>query len=188
MEATAPRSGAKARIWPLVLTAAVLAVVVLGGYPLGDALSRPAGPPVDVAGVVRVQPLTGWETAGRFEEPPGARLTRGNGNLDFVALPFQGSAEDLAQEYVRQVLEPKADRLSVSSRVEPVTVGTGLPGVRIAYVGTFGRSQSPIEGEVTAVVSPSGAGIVFDAWSPHGLLRYVVDDMRTMIDRAEVAG
>jgi len=188
MDATAPRSGTRSRLWPLVLTAGVLAVVVLGGYPLGDALSRPAGPPVDVAGVVRVRPLTGWETAGRFDELPGARLTRGSGNLDVVALPFQGTADDLAREYVSQVLEPHADRLSVSSSVEPVTVGAGLPGARVAYVGTFGKSQSPIEGEVTAVVSPSGAGVVFDAWSPQGLLRYVVDDMRTMIDRAEVAG
>lgn len=186
MVATAEPSSGRARIWALVFTAVVLAVVVLGGYPLGRALSRPAGPPIDVAGVVRVQPLTGWEAAGRFEGPPGTRLTRGSGSLDVVALPFEGSAEDLAREYVRQVLEPQADRLSVSSRVEPVTVGAGLPGVRVAYVGTFGRSQSPIEGEVTAVVSPSGAGVVFDAWSPQGFLRYVVEDMRTMIDRAEV--
>jgi hypothetical protein len=187
MDATAAPPNRRLRPWPLVFTAVVLAVVVLGGYPLGDALSRPAGPPVDVAGIVRVQPLTGWEVADRYEEPPGARLTRGSGSLDFVVLPFSGSPEELAAEYVRQLLEPQADRLSVSSRVEPVTLGSGLPGVRVAYVGTFGRSQSPIEGEVTAAVSPSGVGVVFDAWSPQGLLRYVADDMRTMIDRAEVA-
>jgi hypothetical protein len=187
MDATATPAAGRRRLWPLGVTAVVLAVVVLGGYPLGDVLSRPAGPPVDVAGVVRVQPLTGWEVADRYEGPPGARLTRGSGSLDFVVLPFSGSSEELASEYVGEVLEPQADRLSVSSRVEPVTVGPGLPGVRVAYVGTFGRSRSPIEGEVTAAVSPSGVGVVFDAWSPQGLLRYVADDMRAMIDRAEVA-
>jgi len=172
---------------PTLVLAGVLVVTVLGGFAVGDLLTGPAGAPVSVADVVRVQPLSGWEPAGRFDDPPGARLTRGSGSLDFLAIGFQGGPADLANEYVKQVLEPNAERLSVSRNVEAVRLRSGLTGVRVRYVGLFGRAQTPIEGEVTAVVSPSGVGAVFDAWAPQGLLPYVLPDMRTMIERAEVA-
>lgn len=185
--AAAPAVTRRGRIVPTVVVALVVAGVVFGGYAVGGALSIPAGPPVEVAGVVRVQPLSGWEVTGRFEDPAGVRLTRGGGNLDVVAIPFSGDASQLVAEYVKAVLEPEASRLSVSSEAEPVRLTSGLEGVRIAYVGRFGKSQTPIEGEVTAVVSPSGVGVVFDAWGPSGVLRYIVGDARAMTDAAEVA-
>jgi FlaG/FlaF family flagellin (archaellin) len=181
-----PTARAKVRWLSTIVLAAVLGVVVFGGYVAAGALSQPAGPPVTVAGVVRVQPLSGWEVAGRFASPPGARLSRGSGNLDFAALPFNGSSLDLVREYVNQVLEPGAQQLSVSKEAEPVTLRSGLAGVRIRYIGSFGRAQSSIEGEVTAIVSPQGVGAIFDAWSPEGLLQYVIDDIDTMIDRAAI--
>ena len=182
---TAPTSGRE--LVATIALAGVIVVVVFGGYAVGRALSGPVGPPVDVAGAIRVEPLSGWEVAARFEDPPRVRLTRGGGNLDVVAVPYEGSALDLVGEYVGEVLEPEAHQLSVSREVESVTLASGLRGVRIAYVGSFGKAQAPIEGEVTAVVSPSGAGAVFDGWGPEGLLRYVVDDIRAMIELAEVA-
>lgn len=181
-----PPAPAKIRWLSTVVLAAVLGVVVFGGYIAAGALSQPVGPPVTVAGVVRVQPLSGWELAVRFGSPPGARLSRGSGNLDFAALPFNGSSLDLVREYVNQVLEPGAEQLSVSKEAEPVTLRSGLAGVRIRYIGLFGRAQASIEGEVTAIVSPAGVGAIFDAWSPERLLQYVIDDIHRMIDRAEV--
>jgi len=180
-----PRSGAA--LLPTVVVAVTIGAVVFGGYAVGGALSRPAGPPVGVAGAVAIQPLSGWEPAGRFDEPAGVRLTRGAGNLDVVAVPFTGDAEALVGEYVRTVLEPGAERLSVSRRVEHVRTASGLPGARIAYVGLFGRALTPIEGEITAIVSPSGVGVVTDGWGPEGVLRYIRGDVRAMTDAAEVA-
>jgi hypothetical protein len=173
------------RLWWALGVTALLAFVVLGGYVVGGALSQPAGPTVDVGGVVRLQPLSGWELAGRSGDR--VHLTRGSGSLEVVVGPFSGSAQDLAAEYVRRSLEPDADRLSVSSDTEPVRLASGLTGVRLTYVGRFGRSQTPIDGEVTAVVSPSGVGVVFDAWGPTGTLRYIADDARAMADAAQVA-
>jgi hypothetical protein len=181
-----PPAPAKIRWLSTIVLAAVLGVVVFGGYVAADALSQPAGPPVTVAGVVHVQPLSGWEVAGRFADPSGARLSRGSGNLDFAALPFNGSSLDLVREYVNQVLEPGAQQLSVSKQAEPVTLRSGLTGVRIRYIGLFGKAQVSIEGEVTAIVSTDGVGAIFDAWSSEGLLQYVIDDIDTMIDRAEI--
>lgn len=176
----------KVRWLPTLVLAVILGVVVFGGYLAAGALSQPAGLPVTVAGVIRVQPLSGWELAARFGNPPGARLSRGSGNLDFAALAFNGSALDLVREYVDQVLEPGAQQLSVSREAESVTLRTGLVGVRIRYIGLFGRAQSSIEGEVTAVVSPAGTGAIFDGWSSEALLQYVIDDIHRMIDRADV--
>lgn len=188
MDVPAPTARSVRRaLAPTLAVAATIAGVVFGGYVVSGAVSAPAGPPVEVAGAVRVQPRSGWEVAARFEDPPGIRLTRGSGNLDVVTVPFDGDAAALAAEYVSEVLEPEARRLSVSREAELVTLASGLPGVRIAYVGQFGRAAVPIEGEVTAVVSPSGVGVVFDGWSSEGGLRYVVEDVRDTIDTAEVA-
>jgi hypothetical protein len=187
MDASTAAPASRRALAATVAVAVVMALVVFGGYAIGGVLSTPVGAPVDVAGVVALEPLSGWEVAARFEDPPRVRLTRGGGNLDVVAVPWEGSALELADEYVKAALEPEAHRLSVSREAEPVTLASGLRAVRFAYVGSFGKAQVPIEGEVTAVVSPSGVGAVFDGWGPEGLLRYVVEDLRTMIELAEVA-
>lgn len=174
------------RILPVVAVVAVLAAVVFGGYVTAGALSEATGPPVDVGGVVRIHPLSGWELAGRFGDPPSVRLTRGSASLDVAAVSFSGTGEDLLREYVAQVLEPDAEQLSVG-RPEPVTLASGVRGATISYVGTFGDVQTPIEGEVTAVVSGSGVGVVFDGWTPFGLLQHALGDLRTMTESAEIA-
>jgi hypothetical protein len=164
----------------------VILAVVSGGYLVAGALSEPAGPPVDVADSVRVSPLSGWELAGRFTDPPRARLTRGSGNLDVAALPFDRADRDLLRLYVENALDANAEQLSVSD-VEVARLESGLVGARISYVGVFNGVQGSIEGQVTAFVSPSGTGVVFDGWAPSGLLEYVLDDIETMIARAVVA-
>jgi hypothetical protein len=174
------------RILPVLAVLVVLAAVVLGGYVTAAALSSPAGPPIDVGGVVRVRPLSGWEPARRSDDPPALRLTRGNATLDVRAFSFGGSADILLREYVDAVLEEQADQLSVS-RIEPVTLASGLPAARVSYVGTFPGVQTPIEGQVTAAVSDSGVGVVFDGWAPSGLLRYALEDLDAMSERAEIA-
>lgn len=170
-----------------IVVAAAIATVVFGGFVVGGALSRTVGAPVEVAGVIRVQPLSGWEVASRSGSPPRVRLTRGGGNLDIAEFPFQGSARELVAAYVREVLEPEAQHLSVSRETQTVTLGSGLVGVRLGYVGLFGRSPAPIEGEVTAVVSPNGVGAVFDGWGAEGVLRYMLDDAHVMIASAVIA-
>ncbi len=57
---------------------------------------------------------------------------------------------------------------------------------RFAYVGVIAETGTSVEGEVTVVVTPSGHGIVFNAWAPAGLLSFVRSDVRTMVAEAEV--
>jgi len=173
-------------VLPLVVVALVLLAVVFGGYVTEGALSSTTGGPVDVADLVLVRPTPGWQIAERFDDPPGVRLTRGSGNLDVAAGSFAGSAGDLMGEYVVGSLESQAEQLSVS-QVQTVELASGLRGVRVSYVGTFRDVPVPIEGEVTAVVSDSGVGVIFDGWAPSGQLQSARGDVRTMIETAEVA-
>ena len=186
----APGTLREERRWlPTIAVAAVIGFVVLGGYVTAAALSSPAGRPETVNGIVTVQPLSDWAFAGRFESPvgPGIRFTRGSGTLDAFAAPFPGDARALAERYATDVLEPEADRLSVSPNLETVRLPSGATAVRFSYIGVFGEAGGgPIEGEVTAVVSSSGSGVVFDGWAPQGVLRFVLGDEHTMIDRARV--
>jgi hypothetical protein len=167
--------------------AAVIVGVVAGGYVVADALGETSGVVTTVSASVTVTPRPGWELAERFGDPPGARFTRGDASLDVASIAFTGSDLDLLAAYVDEVLEPDAEQLRVSETVEPIALGSGLIGSRIAYVGTFGDVQAPIEGEVTAVVSPSGVGVVFDGWAPSGQLRFAIDDIHTMVRTAEIA-
>jgi hypothetical protein len=176
------------RRWiPVVVLVAVMAGVVSGGYVTSDAFGETTGETVTVSASVRITPLAGWELAERFGDPPGIRLTSGSTSLDVATIPFTGTDVDLLASYIDQVLEPDAEQFQVSEEVEPVRLASGLTGTRIAYVGLFGDVQAPIEGEVTAVVSPSGAGVIFDGWAPAGQLQFEIDEIDEMIERAVIA-
>ena len=164
--------------------------VVLGGYVAAAALSEPVGQPVGIPGVVSVRPLSGWVFAGggtSFGGGPSVQLTRGSGNLLVsVRDPYAGDPDTLAENYRDSVLSERLSQLSVSRNLEPVRLRTGLVAARFAYVGVIAETGTSVEGEVTVVVTPSGHGIVFNAWAPAGLLSFVRSDVRTMVDEAEV--
>lgn len=183
-EGLAPRTR---RLAPAAAVLIAILATVFGGYAVAALLIEPAGPPVSVGGVVRVQPLSGWEFAGRYAVAglPAARITRGNGNLDVLATTA-GAPDELARRYVDQVLKPSAPRLEISGGLERVQIGRAAAGARFAYVGVFDRGGSPIEGEVTVLVSSSGHGVIFDAWAPEGLLQFIRGDVETMQARAEL--
>ena len=175
------------RRWiPVLVLAAVIVGVVSGGYLTSDALGRVGGQTVVVSPSVSVTAAPGWELAGRFDDPTGIRLSKGSSSLDVATIPFTGSDVDLLRAYVENILEPEAEQLRVSETVEQVTLDDGSSGARIAYVGLFGDVQAPIEGEVTAVVSPTGTGVIFDGWAPSGQLQYAIDDIHTMVQGAEI--
>jgi hypothetical protein len=187
----APGAPRRARRWlPALGALATIVVIVAGGYVTAAALSEPAGPPVGFVGVVSVRPLSGWVVADRdrMGDVPFVRLTRGSGSLDVVAFAaFDGLGGDLAVTYRDEILTAQLGQLSVSRDLVRVRIRSGLEGLRFAYVGVGGETGVSIEGEVTVVVTPSGAGVVFDGWAPEGLLSFVLSDIRTMVERAEVA-
>jgi hypothetical protein len=177
------------RWWPALAVLGVISIVVLGGFVTAAALSEPAGVPVTVGSLVTVQPPSGWATADTTPvgDLPFARITRGGGNLDVVVIAgYRGTADALADDYVERVLKQELTRLSVSDALETVTLLDGSVAQRFHYVGANDTGQS-VEGEVTALVTPAGDGVVFDGWAPEGLLAFVDGDLHTMIDRAVFA-
>jgi hypothetical protein len=170
---------------PALLTAGVIAAVVAGGFMVASAMSTPSGPPVEIGGVT-VFPLSGWQSrTGEAAGLPTARLTRGNANLDVVSTEVDTGPEVVLARYVREVLEPASDRLSISDSVDEVALDSG-PALRVSYVGSFGERNVQVEGEVTVSVSPYGTAGVFDAWGPEGLFGYGRGDTREMVRTAEV--
>jgi hypothetical protein len=183
-----PAPPLRQRRWiPVVVLVAVMTGVVSGGYLTSDALGETSGETVMVSASVRITPLPGWVLAERFGDPQGIRLTSGSTSLDVATIPFTGTDVDLLALYMDEVLEPDAEQFQVSEEVEPIRLASGLTGTRIAYVGLFGDVQAPVEGEVTAVVSPSGAGVIFNGWAPAGQLQFEIDEIDEMIERAEIA-
>jgi hypothetical protein len=183
-----PAPPLRQRRWiPVVALATVLAAVTSGGYLASDALGEIQGGAVAVGTSVRVTPFPGWELADSSTDPDRIRLTSGSTSLDVAAFPFDGTDVDLLGRYVDDILEPDAEQFRVSEEVESVRLASGLTGSRIAYVGLFGDVQAPIEGQVTAVVSPSGEGVIFDGWAPAGQLQFEIDEIDAMIERAEIA-
>lgn len=193
----APGSPGGGRRWlPAGAVLGVIVIVVIGGYVTAAALSGPASARVRLGGTVSVQPLSGWELAGRERASDSAslRLTRGSGNLDVFSVPgfgagavpgSGGDAESLAALYIRRALGTQLERLSVSDSFEPVTLDDGSGGLRFNYVGVADTGIS-VEGEVTVVVTAAANGVVFDGRAPEGLLSFVDGDIDTMISRAMV--
>jgi hypothetical protein len=176
--------------WATLAAVTAILAVVLGGYVAAAALSEPVGRPVGIPGVVSVRPLSGWAFAGggtTFGGGSSIQLTRGSGNLLVsVRDPYRGDPGALAQMYRDSVLSARLSQLSVSRSLESVRLRTGLVAARFAYVGVMAETGTSVEGEVTVVVTPSGHGIVFNAWAPAGLLSFVRSDVRTMVAEAEV--
>jgi hypothetical protein len=183
-ETTPPRAGARTGRWrPVAGVLLVLAAVVLGGRVADSALSVP-GPPVQVAAGVSVRPLSGWRAV---RQGPAVLLTRGSGSLSVLPAGAGADPATLAGAYVRQVLRPNAQGLSLSQGLETVHLDAGQLGVRFAYQGTFrgqGRA-TPLQGEVTAVVGRRAAA-VFDAWASPEVYEYERADVQAIIEAAEV--
>lgn len=185
----------KARKWlPTLAVLIVIAVVSLGGLFVvgeagetlaeGDPGTDPgvaARPVVVILGNASITPVEGWEEAERFQDPEGVRLTKGTATLDAVGLPFQGSPEDLFDDYVTNVLKPQASQIHTAEQLEVVHMDIGFTAVRGFYFGVFGERNSSIEGELTTVLIPGGTGIVFDGWAETGSYRFVRDEVDHMV-------
>jgi hypothetical protein len=171
-----------------VAVVVVLAVIGFGGYLADAPLDDLTAKPITLGGNVRVVPLSGWRLARQSQSKGAAEivLTRGGGNLQVVSASFSGNAEQLLVGYLRQFVRPQTSKLGVSKNVQQVRLDSGLIGLRATYVGSPSTGGTPIEGQITAVVSSRGNAAVFNAWAPEGLFPYETGDVDRMIVTAKV--
>lgn len=168
------------RWWPPLAVASSIVVLVVLAHTLAGAGSAPTAVGLDG---VRLRPGPGWDLEG--SQPGWVRLHRGPVVLDVVVTePVSTGAVGVAASYVDGILRPGLAQLSVGEPA-PTTVAGGVPAVQVGYVGVT-RDGVAIEG---VVVAASGArrAVVFDIAAPEGALAPVADDVREMLDGAEVA-
>jgi hypothetical protein len=177
-----PPSGPKQRRWlPVFAVIGVIVALEVGGLVAAASVIEPAGP-VEVAPGVTVTPADGWTVSGTQDDPPGVRLTAGSASLDVYVPDAPGAtAEDLIERYVDDVLDPDASQLEVG---EPTVVElpSGAKILSVGYVGVFDDVGPQIEGEVYAVPTSDGRGVIFDGWAPEGGLAPARDAIVMMID------
>ena len=160
---------------PPILVLVAMAAIIVGGYPLAEAVGTPGpaigGGRVEVGGFA-ITPPEGWGVVRQFEElapgtgAPGVQLGRGQGAALIVAYPNESDPATLLERYVNEVLAPQA----VDARVSDVVQVQGQlgQGVQQAYIGTFQGAEFPLEGDVTVFVGGTGTGLVIDGWSGEG--------------------
>ena len=162
----------------------VLLFLTLGGFLFGGG-AAPAvggdvalGEAVPVVEGVSIQVAEGWTIAQQVENPPGIILGGPGGNV-FVAVPQgSGTAEDLLEFYVNDILAPQADQISVGeAQSRELASGSSLSA---NYVGVFPEAGTPLEGEVTAIIGPNGTGVVVDGWAPEGTYSAIQDQVLAM--------
>jgi hypothetical protein len=160
----------------------VIVFVTGGSRVMGGALADTAEP-VEVGGVVTVTPEPGWEVVSTDDDGgvSQALLRRGTVGLLVVAIAGGGSVQALANEYADDALGPRFAQLTVG---EPAVEGQDRLG--FGYVGVTSDGVA-VEGVVIVEIGPSGSGAVFDGFAPKGSLGSAVDDVRSMVDGAEVA-
>jgi hypothetical protein len=184
------------RRWlPVWTVTAVIAVTVLGGFVTAAALPAPPARRVAIGDAIVLHPLEGWAVVRRDRTTlaNGAavasfvQLSRGNGALDVLAISgLPPEAETAATFYAEEVLRRQLERLSVSG-LEPVVLRSGLSALRFGYIGNEPTSGSAIEGAVTVTVGASGTVAIFDGWGAEGQLELLLEELRAMIDAAEVS-
>lgn len=186
----ASRRRVERRWLPALGVVAAIVFLTCGARTVGDAIAGPSGPPVDLSGVVRVQPRPGWELEGREDTQEGVHrllLRRGTAGLFILALEdYGGSPKDLAARYVDEALRSQLSQLAVEEPPEEVVLANGTPALRFGYQGVTDDGV-PLEGVVTVVVAPSGDAVVFDGFAVVGDLAWAIDDVRAMVDGAVIA-
>ena len=186
--AATPPAERPARWLPLLGLLAVMAFVTVGGFFFSGSPTQTAfpggagevetGPSIEVSQGVTIEPAEGWTSAGAVGDPPGVVLEGGNGRL-LVGVPGgTGTAEELVSFYATNYLEPQASQLSVGE-LETRSFPAGI-SVSAAYVGVFEGVDVAIEGEIIAIIAPSGTGVVLDGWAPQGTYGPVADQVAAM--------
>ena len=177
------------RRWiPAIAVVLVMLSLTVGAHAIGARLAGQRQPLTGMPGVLEVQPAPGWEVAERSDDGATHQLLlrRGTAGLLIVGIEAYGRGpEDLAHDYAEQVLDQHLAQLRIGGDAGAVMLPSGLEAVRFGYVGVTADGVT-IEGVVTAVVSPSGTGVVFDGFAPEGDLVSAAGDLSSMIDSAGV--
>jgi hypothetical protein len=144
-------------------------------------------PPVSVlnAGPLRIPLVAGWQPVSSSSSNAAASLVKGAVQIDLFSLTISGGTGTPTAVYsgYMGIIGENATGFS-AAQPAGIQIDGGLPAARGAYTGVFGQSQ--IEGEVTAFVTGTTDGWVWDAWGPAGTLGSVLAEGQRMIDNMQL--
>jgi hypothetical protein len=191
-----PGAPREAKWLPAVGSLVVLLFVSFGGFLVAGEPSAATqeitgepeepGQPIQLAPGIGITVPAGWSVEQPEGQPPSLRLSNGVGQMYIAVSPVTGEPDRQLQAYLDEVLRPQASQISTSS-AQPIELPSGNPAAFFAYLGTFEGVSVPLEGEVAAVVAPSGTALVLDGWAPEGQFVSVKQDVRSTVLSAEVA-
>jgi hypothetical protein len=192
----APGAPREARWLPAVACLVVLLIVSFGGFVVAGEPSQATqeitgdqgepGQPIQLGPGVTVSVPAGWSVEQPEGQPPSLRLSNGIGHMYIAISPVSGDPVQQLQTYLDEVLRPQASQISTSP-TQPIDIPSGNSAAYFAYLGTFEGVSAPLEGEVAAVVAPSGTALVVDGWAPEGQFVSVLEDVHATVVSAEVA-
>lgn len=191
-----PKAPGEARWLPTALSLVVLLFVSFGGFVVAGDTSAATqeitgdetepGEPIELVPGVVIHPPQGWSVTRPEGQPPSLRLASGIAQMYIVVSPVAGDPVQQLDAYLNEVLVPQASQISTSP-AESIDLLSGHPAAYFAYLGSFEGVNTPLEGEVSAVVAPSGTAVVIDGWAPEGQFVSVQQDVRATVLAAEVA-
>ncbi len=144
-----------------------------------------AGAPVDIGNGIRVTPPAAWVPVATPLGLPGVRFQRGACTTEVGIAGFDASPKDLLVAYVNQILAPATQNVNVSAAATGVG-GNGRPIARATYTGAIKDLGTAVEGEITTQVTPSGIGIIVNAYAPQGQLAGCLGEVHQFVDTIEV--
>ena len=137
------------------------------------------------AGPLRIPLEPGWQAQEGPSSSIIVRLVKGSAAIDLLSLTVQGGTATPDAIYNGYMQLIGADGTGFTNTPPSnIQIGGGLPATRGNYAGVFGQSQ--IEGEVTAFVTGTSDGWVWDAWASTGTLRALLPEAQRMIDNIQV--
>jgi hypothetical protein len=149
-----------------------------GGQP-----GQPGGQVV-TAGPLRITLLQGWQVVQPANNAI-ASFVKGSAQIDLVNLTITGgsaTATGLYNGYMGIISQGPTG--FTSAPPASIQVGAGTPAARGGYTGLFGSNQ--VEGDVTAFITGTSDGWVWDAWGTSGTLGPMLGEARQMIDTVQV--
>jgi hypothetical protein len=164
----------------------------VGPVPPVVAPQQPTGPgPVQpgsslTAGPLRIPLVAGWQPATNTNSSAIASMIKGAVQIDLFSAAITGGTASPTAVYntYMSFIGQNATGFG-SGQPSGIQIGGGLPAARGVYQGVFGGNQ--LEGEVTAFVTGTSDGWVWDAWGPPGTLGPLLGEVRTMIDNVQLA-
>ena len=155
--------------------------------------TRPLPPgSVLTAGPLRIPLVAGWQPAATPSSGAAATIVKGAVQIDLFTATISGGTATPAAVYNSYISFIGSDQNGnprpgfTSAQPASTAIGPAVAAARGAYTGIFGGNQ--IEGEVTAFVTGTSDGWIWDAWGTAGTLGSLLPEVHSMIDNMQLGG